>query len=1357
MVVIFAVILMVQFNGAIIDTASAGSSWIETTQADFLQGTIDNVTVNSGGNVTLNVSSQSGNFTSAPFDCGGANMKYKTINWTEVLPLDTNIQFQLKTADTLSNLSLNNFVGPDGSTASHYNISSGEPIWSGHDGMQWIQYRATLSTIGVQLPVLEHVRIYYNFIPDAPVLIAPFNDTWISSSTPFFNWTFSDSDGTSGGFEVLIDNDSGFSSVNYDSGNQSSLDDYWQFPNGTGYSEIPDGVWYWKVRVKDNDNDTSEFSLPYKFKIDSAPPTSIITAPVNSSYLSSLSSISGTSFDVNGSGLKNVQLSIRRNSDNQYWDGLLWVPSEVFLPVSGSTSWSKSAGLPVWDSGKNYTIRSQATDNASNVEISGEEITFYFDSDNPWSTILSPADGSYHNNLTLILGTSSDAQGGLVDFVEISIRRFSDNLYWNGTDWVGSEIWLLTSGTTSWSFNSSVPLWENDVIYIIRSRARDLALNSESPGFGNVFTFDILAPPPPFPVVATPGGWTNNNSFEINWTDPADTSGALAGAYYKFNSPPTSDTDGIWVGEKPITNITVPFEGAHTIYIWLKDIVGNVNYLNYSTTILYFDAQIFAPQNLTAQPSGWTKSNSFSINWVDYNETSGIMGAYYKFNSPPTSDTDGIWATARPILGVSVPSEGMHTMYLWLSDNAGNIDYLRYATVNLSFDSQDPLPPLDVISDPVGWTNVNSFDVSWTNPLDASGPKGAYYKLDIPPLNDIDGDYVAGNDIDTILDIAVGGEGDHIIYIWLEDKAGNINYLNYSTTILYYDSTIDKPMSLEMDPPDWSYINLFNITWTNPNEESGISGAYYKLHSPPTSDTDGNYIAGDGIQLIPGLSVSSNGEHAVYLWLVDFAGNVDFTKNATTIIFYDSTEPEKPLNLQATPEWSPDNSFTINWDFPAGSSPSGYKIGLWYKMGSAPENNEDGIWISGKPITLTSPSQGAHPVYIWLENNAGNTSYLKSEEIQLKWDSENPTLTITAPSEGEYFSERDVELTWNADDLQSFIANIKLKLDDAPYTDIGSVASFTLTGLTNGRHKVYLKAIDAAGNFNETSIDFSIDIIPPTVIILEPSVNESFETRSVFVSWWSVDSGSGIDHYEISLDNGTFSHVGDNKNHTFSNLSNGVHKVVIRGFDIAGNWVDVEIEFSIDVYVVPDTDSDGLNDTVDPDDDNDGLPDSWEDLHGLDRLNSSDAELDSDSDELNNSMEYELGTDPKNSDSDFDGHLDGEDAYPLDSDKWKKEGVEEESSMGLVLIIVVIAVVAVVLILYLMKRSRSGFIGFEEDEDEDTDSEDEDYEDEDFEDEDSEEDEYEDTDFDDDDSEEERFEDLEALKPAQEDLNDSEE
>jgi len=58
--------------------------------------------------------------------------------------------------------------------------------------------------------------------------------------------------------------------------------------------------------------------------------------------------------------------------------------------------------------------------------------------------------------------------------------------------------------------------------------------------------------------------------------------------------------------------------------------------------------------------------------------------------------------------------------------------------------------------------------------------------------------------------------------------------------------------------------------------------------------------------------------------------------------------------------------------------------------------------------------------------------------------------------------------------------------------------------------------------------------------------------------------------------------------------------------------------------------------------DSDELPDFWEDLHGLDKNDTADSVLDNDEDNLNNISEYHSNTDPFNSDTDFDGLLDGE-------------------------------------------------------------------------------------------------------------------
>jgi hypothetical protein len=207
-----------------------------------------------------------------------------------------------------------------------------------------------------------------------------------------------------------------------------------------------------------------------------------------------------------------------------------------------------------------------------------------------------------------------------------------------------------------------------------------------------------------------PPSWTNVNSFGVNWTNPVDASG-IAGAYYKVGSAPTSNTDGTYSTSKPVPGITVPGEGTYTVYVWLKDNVGNIDYHNYNTVLLRYDATApAAPTALSATPSSWTNINSFSIDWTNPTDLSGIAGAYYKAGPAPTGPTDGTYVTGKPIIA-SVPSDGIWTIHLWLKDNAGNRDHNNRNTVTVYYDSA---PPTQITDLAVTRTTALTVKLTWS-------------------------------------------------------------------------------------------------------------------------------------------------------------------------------------------------------------------------------------------------------------------------------------------------------------------------------------------------------------------------------------------------------------------------------------------------------------------------------------------------------------------------------------------------------------------------------------------------------------------------------------------------------------------
>ena len=132
------------------------------------------------------------------------------------------------------------------------------------------------------------------------------------------------------------------------------------------------------------------------------------------------------------------------------------------------------------------------------------------DTDPPSSSVTSPTSGSIINGTTgVISGTASDAGSG-VSYVEVGIGSG------NATTWY--PVTSLTE-TGAWSFRWSLPV---DGTFTVRSRARDLAGNMETPGSGITVTVLNSAPAPVSMLSAHDTEGDSGGSISLSWNLSAD-------------------------------------------------------------------------------------------------------------------------------------------------------------------------------------------------------------------------------------------------------------------------------------------------------------------------------------------------------------------------------------------------------------------------------------------------------------------------------------------------------------------------------------------------------------------------------------------------------------------------------------------------------------------------------------------------------------------------------------------------------------------------------------------------------------------------------------------------------------------
>jgi hypothetical protein len=603
-----------------------------------------------------------GTYTSQPLDMG-KNATFQALKWCAILPENTMIQFQLKTAPTEQDLDAKGFFGPNGGLSKYYSTSPSK-IWSGHDGDRWLQYRIFFNTTNKnEYATLKELSISYNLHPEVTILM-PKDNQKLSDNTPKFKWEISDDSLAQRAFQILIDDNITFLEPDFDTGIQVSSLNEWNFPFNTRYNLLTDGGWYCKIRVQDIKGAWGSYSNTIKFIIDTVPPESKIITPENNGIYRAINIISVSGDNIyNGTEVSMVEIQIQRLSDNSIWNENTWSNKNVWLKTIFNNDWVYDPINIDWDYNIKYKIKSRAKDCSGNIELLPDEVNFYIDNNDPYTEIRYP-NKYWLNELVTINGTAND-HGSDIDHVRIQIKDIQTNTYWTGTTWDTDMVWIDADGAENWSYNAELVSWEAGKIYNVRCRAVDKLGNQEFPGDSFNFSFDFKKPRTKSFSINEGAKYTRFREIHLKLKAEDRLSGVKNMCFSNDNNKWSS-----WMDFNEDLSLILPeIDGKYIFYSKIRDFALNIGKVENDSIIL--DTR--PPHKLSISIENQTESGESIKIILKLNATDSLSEvSKMSFNLDDTIWSP--WKDFETKWNFSLPNEtGNHTIYFRVMDHAGNV------------------------------------------------------------------------------------------------------------------------------------------------------------------------------------------------------------------------------------------------------------------------------------------------------------------------------------------------------------------------------------------------------------------------------------------------------------------------------------------------------------------------------------------------------------------------------------------------------------------------------------------------------------------------------------------------------------
>jgi hypothetical protein len=502
----------------------------------------------------------------------------------------------------------------------------------------------------------------------------------------------------------------------------------------------------------------------------------------------------------------------------------------------------------------------------------------------------------------------------------------------------------------------------------IEYTARDLAGN-QAPVRALDAKLDTRSPSTAYRVQGTPGagGWyVSPVTVSLIAEDAAS---GVAATFYRVGAAPWQQGD----------RFQLPDDGVYSVSFYSQDRAGNVE-TSFPVQIMVDATVPSAPKAVETIPAGWSRENRFSVTWATPADLSGVVGVHYQLDREPAAPDDGFYSPYTDRLdGLSVPEEGIHRLYLWLRDAAGNVDHnQRSLAPLLRYDGTPPVTTLKVagLAGVNGWYR-SAVTVTLTSADPTSGLKQMRYRLD------------AGAWVQTTgpASFGISTPDKHVLEFQSEDNAGNVEPLQVATIRIDLQAP-PSAQQVSSAPPGWQHANQFRLSWRSPVDQSGVSGVYVRFDRPPAGPQDGEFYP--GVESADGLQVPSEGKHTAYVWLRDGAGNSDH-RTAVAVkdaLWYDATSPSATMSVAGTPGLNGWYVSTVRLTLTANDAGSG-PAKVRYQV-----NQEPWVELPGAGGQVELAHEGQHLVRMVAVDVAGNSS--APVEKLAKIDLQPPTARLGA-------------------------------------------------------------------------------------------------------------------------------------------------------------------------------------------------------------------------------------------------------------------------------------------------------------------------------------------------------------------------